>query len=108
MNWYLIVSIVIASVVTVMLRAIPFIAFSGDKQLPPIINYLGKTLPYAIMGMLVVFCMKDTSFAVVSRWAPQLIASLLVVLTYVWKKSTILSIVAGTACYMILIQMVFV
>ena len=108
MNWYVFGCVAISAIVTALLRAIPFLAFGGGKQLPKYIEYLGKTLPYAIMGMLVVFCMKDTSFLVVSKWAPQFIAATIVVLTYIWKKSTILSIVAGTACYMILIQLVFV
>lgn len=108
MNWYLIVCIAVSAIVTVMLRAIPFIAYSGDRKLPEFIDYLGKTLPYAVMGMLVVFCMKNTSFLELADWAPQFIAGALVVATYVWKRSTIFSIVAGTACYMILIQMIFV
>ncbi len=107
MNWYAVIAIAISALVTVSLRAVPFVAFRGNKQLPAFVDYLGKTLPYAIMGMLVIFCLKSTSFALTRGWAPQLIAGALVVVTYVWKKSTILSIVAGTACYMVLIQIVF-
>lgn len=107
MNWYVFWCVAISAIVTIALRAVPFIAFRGGKKLPDFIDYLGKTLPYAIMGMLVVFCMKSTSFVTVGQWAPQFIAGAIVVASYVWKRSTILSIVLGTACYMVLIQMVF-
>lgn len=107
MNWYVLICVVISAIVTIFLRAIPFLAFGGDKKLPVFIEYLGKTLPYAIIGMLVVFCMKEVSFDATVKWAPQFIAGAIVVLSYVWKKSTILSIVAGTVCYMLMVQMIF-
>lgn len=107
MNWYVLACVAISALVTVSLRAFPFIAFRGGKQLPSYIEYLGKTLPFAVIGMLVVFCMKSTSFTEVGKWAPQFIAGAVVAATYAWKKNTILSIVLGTALYMILVQMVF-
>lgn len=108
MNWYMTIAIAVSAIVTIALRAVPFVAFGGDKKPPAFVDYLGKTLPYAVMGMLVVFCMKSTSFALLAGWVPQLIASIVVVVSYVWKKNTIVSIVLGTAVYMVLIQMVFV
>ena len=92
--------------VTIALRFAPFLLLRG-RETPKFIAYLGRVLPYAIMGMLVVYCLRGTSFAVMSNWMPQLIATALVILLHVWKKNTLLSIIAGTACYMILVQVVF-
>ena len=92
--------------VTIALRFAPFLLLRG-RETPKFIAYLGRVLPYAIMGMLVVYCLRGTSFAVVSNWMPQLIATALVVALHVWKRNTLLSIIAGTACYMILVQAVF-
>ena len=92
--------------VTIALRFAPFLLLRG-RETPKFIAYLGRVLPYAIMGMLVVYCLRGTSFAAVSDWMPQLIATALVVLLHVWKGNTLLSIIAGTACYMILVQVVF-
>ena len=92
--------------VTIALRFAPFLLLRG-RETPKFIAYLGRVLPYAIMGMLVVYCLRGTSFAAVSDWMPQLIATALVVALHIWKKNTLLSIIAGTACYMILVQVVF-
>ena len=96
-------AVVIMAAVTIVLRFAPFLIFSGGRKTPAIVTYLGKVLPCAIMGMLVVFCLKDTSFASVSAFLPQLIASAVVVLSYLWKKNTLLSIIAGTAVYMLMV-----
>lgn len=103
-----ILTVLIMSAVTILLRALPFWVFSGEKQVPRIITYLGSVLPCAIMGMLVVFCLKDTSFSGIAGFLPQLIAGLLTAGSYAWKKNTLVSILLGTACYMILVQLVFV
>lgn len=107
MNWYAVAAVAISAIVTVLLRALPFMAFGNKGKLPDFVSYLGETLPYAMMAMLVVFCMKSTSFGEVKLWVPQFIAATVVVVSYVLKKSTILSIVLGTACYMVIIQQVF-
>ena len=92
--------------VTIALRFAPFLLLRG-RETPKFIAYLGRVLPYAIMGMLVVYCLRGTSFAMVSNWMPQVIATALVVAFHIWKRNTLLSIIAGTACYMILVQVVF-
>ena len=92
--------------VTIALRFAPFLLLRG-RETPKFIAYLGRVLPYAIMGMLVVYCLRGTSFAMVSNWMPQLIATALVVALNIWKRNTLLSIIAGTACYMVLVQLVF-
>ena len=92
--------------VTIALRFAPFLLLRG-RETPKFIAYLGGVLPYAIMGMLVVYCLRGTSFAVVSNWMPQFIATALVVGLHVWKRNTLLSIIAGTTLYMFLVQVVF-
>ncbi|MBQ9167094.1 MAG: branched-chain amino acid transporter permease [Oscillospiraceae bacterium] len=102
-----ILMIVIMSAVTVLLRFLPFWIFGSNRKTPAIITYLGKVLPYAIMGMLVVFCLKNVSLAEAPHGIPELIACALVVVLHVWKRNTLLSIVGGTICYMLLVQLVF-
>lgn len=103
----LFIAIIIMAVLTAATRFAPFLVFSG-KETPRFIQYLGKSLPYAIMGMLVVFCLKNVSFASVNNFLPELIATFVVVASYVYKKNTLASIIIGTVCYMLLVQFVFV
>ena len=95
--------VIIMASVTILLRFLPFIIFNG-KQTPKYILYLGNVLPYSIMGMLVVYCLKGTNFQSLQGFVPAVVASLVVVLSYVWKRNTLISIISGTVVYMILIQ----
>ena len=104
---YIVSMIAVIAAVTVALRFLPFIIFRGNKKTPDFVLYLGRVLPYAIMGMLVVYCLKGISFAVAPFGLPEIIAGFLVVLLYVWKRNMLISITAGTVCYMLLIQTVF-
>lgn len=88
-------------------RLIPFLFFPNGRELPPVIAYLGKALPPAVIGMLVVYCLKGVSFAAVGNWAPELIAVVAVVVLHVWKRNNLISIGVGTVLYMFLIQTVF-
>ena len=99
--------IVVAGAVTLLLRFLPFRIFNGKRETPPYIIYLGKVLPYAIMGMLVIYCLRGISFAAAANFLPELIACAVVVLAHVWKRNTLLSIISGTVCYMLLVQFVF-
>lgn len=92
---------------TALLRFLPFIVFNGKKKTPAIIEKLGRTLPFAVMGMLVVYCLKGVSFTSVSGFLPELIACLVVAALYIWRKNTLLSILIGTLSYMALVQFVF-
>lgn len=98
------IDIAIMALVTMLLRFLPFFIFKDGRSAPKTVQYLGDVLPCAIMGMLVVYCLKDISFASVSAFLPQLIAGALTCLSYVWKRNTLLSIISGTVCYMILIR----
>lgn len=98
--------IIVMSLVTVLIRAIPFIVFNG-KETPEYINYLGKYLPYSIIAMLVVYCIKGVSIIKSPHGLPELISIVIVALLHAWKRNTLLSIVVGTIVYMMLGQMVF-
>ena len=102
--WY---AVAVMALVTAALRFLPFLVLGGDKKTPQIIQKLGKILPYAIMGMLVVYCLKGVTFTSAAGFVPSLIACLVVGALYVWKSNTLASIVCGTLCYMLLVQVVF-
>lgn len=89
-----------------MIRVLPFIMFR--RSTPASVVYLSNVLPYAIMGMLVVYCLKSTPVLESPHGLPELISVALVVALHKWKHNTLLSIVSGTVVYMLLIQMVFV
>ena len=91
---------------TMTTRFLPFLLFPEGKQPPAFIRYLGTVLPSAVIGLLVVFCLKD---AVFTSWhgLPELLGILVVALLHRWKKNILLSIAGGTIFYMVLVQMVF-
>ena len=93
------------ALVTALIRALPFLIFR--KQTPRYISYLGKVLPSAIIGMLVVYCLKDVTLAARPYGLPELIALACVTAAQAWKRNAIISILSGTAIYMVLIQTVF-
>lgn len=99
--------VVVAALVTAGLRFAPFLIFRKERQTPPIIAYLGKVLPFAVMGMLVVYCLKDISFRSAPFGIPEFLGCLLVALLHIWKRNTLLSIGVGTVCYMLMIQLIF-
>lgn len=95
------------SLVTILLRFLPFLIWSGKRRTPKYILYLGNVLPPAIIGMLVVYCLKDISFATAPFGVPELLAAAGVVGLQVWRRSSLVSILGGTAFYMVLVQLVF-
>lgn len=99
--------IAVIALVTALTRFLPFVIWNGNKKTPYLIEKLGKMLPYAIMGMLVVYCLKGVSVDSTSGFLPELIAGAVVAGTYVWKRNTLISIILGTVCYMMLVQFVF-
>lgn len=99
--------IAVIALCTFFTRLIPFALFGGEKGVPPVIVYLGKYLPPAMIATLIVYCLKNVEF---TRWPsgiPELSAVALVALLHVWKRNNLLSIGLGTAFYMILVQFVF-
>ena len=105
MNRHAALLVVVMAMGTVLLRALPFLIFR--KRTPGYITYLGSVLPPALIGMLVIYCLKDLTPAVSPFGAPEIIAALLVAGLQAWKRNSLLSILSGTAVYMLLIQQVF-
>lgn len=99
--------VAVMAAVTLLLRFLPFLVFGEHRTTPKLITYLGKVLPYAIMGMLVVYCLKGITPLCYPYALPELIACAAVVLLHVWKRNTLLSIAGGTALYMLLVQVIF-
>ena len=87
-------------------RFLPFLIFKEDRKTPGFVQYIGKYLPSAVFGMLVVYCLKDVPGSG-HYGIPELIAILFIVALHKWKKSTLLSIGGGTVLYMVLVQTIF-
>lgn len=99
--------IAVMALVTAVLRFLPFLIFGENRETPALITHLGKVLPYAIMGMLVVYCLKNASLLQSPHALPELLGCAAVVLLHLWKRNTLLSISGGTALYMLLVQVIF-
>ena len=99
--------IVVVTLVTMLTRFLPFLIFGEKRKTPEIVTYLGKVLPFAIMGMLVVYCLKDVNFLAAPFGAPELIGIAVTAGLHIWRRNSLLSIGAGTVCYMLLVQLVF-
>ena len=97
--------IAVMALVTAALRFLPFLVFR--KHTPAYIVYLGRVLPAALIGMLVIYCLKDVRIASAPHGLPELLAGTAVVVLQAWKRNSLLSILAGTLIYMLLTRMVF-
>ncbi|NCC67028.1 MAG: branched-chain amino acid transporter AzlD [Clostridia bacterium] len=98
--------IFVCAVCTQLERALPFLVFKG-REVPKVIRYLGEILPMAVMATLVIYCLRGVTFTAAENFAPQLIAVAVTVALHLWGRNTLLSIFGGTACYMLLVQLVF-
>ena len=92
---------------TVLTRFLPFLIFPAGKPTPKYIQYLGRVLPSAVFGLLVVYCLRGVDPLTGSHGIPELISILLGVILHLWKRQMLLSIAGGTVCYMLLVQLVF-
>lgn len=101
-----IVTILAVVLGTMLTRFLPFFIFPDNKTPPSCISYLGKVLPYAVIGLLVVYCLKD-AFSGKYFGLPELLAIFFIVILHKWKKNTLMSIGAGTVLYMFLVQACF-
>ena len=106
-NLQVLAAVAVMALVTFLLRFLPFLMFGGKRKTPEYIKYLGNVLPFSIMAMLVVYCIRELNFVSAANFVPQIISCLIVVLLYLWKRNTLVSIVVGTGCYMLLVQFVF-
>ncbi len=102
-----IITVALVVLGTMLTRFLPFIMFPADKPTPKYIQYLGKVLPSAVFGMLVIYCLKNVSIFTGSHGLPELISVAAVIGLHVWKRQMLLSIGGGTILYMLLVQFVF-
>lgn len=102
-----IIIIVVMMIGTMITRFLPFFIFPPGKPTPPIVTYLGKSLPYATMALLVVYCLKHIDVAASPHGLPELISILLIIILHRFKGNSLLSIGAGTISYMVLVQTIF-
>ena len=102
-----IITIAMVILATVITRFLPFIVFPAGKKTPEFIKYLGKVLPAAVFGLLVIYCFKNVSITQGSHGIPELIATICIICIHLWKRQMLLSIAGGTIIYMLLVQFVF-
>lgn len=102
-----IITIALCAAATMLTRFLPFLVFSPKKETPKYIRYLGKALPCAVFGMLVIYCLKNVSVFSGAHGLPEGIAIAVTVALHLWKEQMLLSIAGGTVCYMLLVQFVF-
>lgn len=100
--------IIVVALGTILTRALPFIIFNDLSKKPVLIDYLGKVLPYSIMAMLVIYCLKDIDFLSSNHGLPEIIAVIITIIVHLFKNNTLLSIIVGTISYMICVQMIFI
>lgn len=93
---------------TALTRFLPFLLFPAGKPTPEYIKYLGRVLPSAVFGLLVVYCLKNVHVLSGSHGIPELISIVVVVGLHMWKRQMLLSIAGGTICYMLLVQTIFI
>lgn len=92
---------------TALTRYLPFMLFPAGKQTPPYVRYLGKVLPSAVFGLLVIYCLRNVNVLGGTYGIPELLAITLVIVLHLWKRKMLLSIAGGTIFYMILVQTLF-
>ncbi len=102
-----VVTIAIVVLGTMLTRFLPFLLFPAGRPTPKYIQYLGKVLPAAVFGLLIIYCLRDVNLLAGSHGIPELISILVVVALHRWKRQMLLSIAGGTVCYMLLVQLIF-
>ena len=103
-----IITVAMCALGTMATRFLPFAIFSASRPTPPFVRYLGKALPGAVFGLLVVYCLKIVSLLGGSHGLPELISLACVVAVHLWKRNMVLSLIAGTVLHMVLVQWCFV
>ncbi len=105
--WQQVITVGMIVLGTMLTRFLPFLLFPSGKPTPKYIQYLGKVLPSAVFGLLVIYCLKNVSLFTGSRGIPEAISIAAVIALHLWKRQMLLSIAGGTVCYMLLVQFVF-
>lgn len=106
-DFQVLLTILIISLGTFLTRVLPFILFPASRKTPAYVLYLGSVLPFAIIGMLIVYCFKSTPILTYPYGIPEIIASVFVIAAHKLKHNLLLSVGGGTVLYMILIQYIF-
>jgi len=104
----IVLAIAVMALVTYFLRLAPFVIFGKHQKTPEWIIYIGKYLPPAVMGMLIVYSLKNTDVSQISQIAPLAIAVFITTIFHLWKRNNLVSILSGTIIYMLLVQVAFV
>lgn len=107
-NTEIFITIAMMALGTAVTRFLPFLCFPANKETPKFVRYLGKVLPYSVMGLLLIYCLKDVSVIAAPFALPEAVSIAAITALHLWKRNTLLSIGFGTAIYMILVQFVFV
>ena len=102
-----IITIILVAAGTMLTRFLPFLLFPGDRPTPPYVRYLGKVLPSAVFGLLIIYCLKNVSLFSGSHGIPELLSICVVAGLHLWKRQMLLSIAGGTVFYMLLVQFLF-
>lgn len=103
-NTHAAVLVAVMAIFTMLLRFLPFLIFRKGQRIPAYISYLGDVLPQAIIGMLVIYCLKDTVLTAAPFGLPEFLAAAAVVGLQIWRRNSLISILSGTAIYMLLIR----
>ncbi len=106
MNAHELLTVLVAALVTAAIRFAPFALFPPGRKTPAAVEYLGRALPGAVAGLLVVYCLRGLHFGALSGWLPEALSAALVVISYRLIRNSLLSIAAGTVCYMLLLRLV--
>ena len=101
---YILSAIVVSALITFGLRALPFVLFRGGRSMPEWMQRLGQVLPSAIMAVLIIYCLKGAKSNPAGVGIPGIIAVGVVAASYKWKHNTFISIIAGTAVYMVMLR----
>ena len=102
-----IITIALCVIGTMTTRFLPFLVFSEKRPTPPFIRYIGKWLPSAVFGMLLVYCLKNVSIVQTPHGLPEFIAIAVTAAIHLWKRQMLLSIAGGTLTYMVLLRTIF-
>ncbi len=105
--WQMLVMVAVMALGSLLLRGAPFLLFPANKSTPRYVLFLGRYLPFAIMGLLIVYCLKGVHLSAYPFGLPEAIALLYVAAVHIWRRNTLLSIGTGTVLYMVLVQAVF-
>lgn len=101
------ITIAMAVLGTALTRFLPFLLFPADKPMPKYIQYLGRVLPSAVFGLLVIYCLKNVDLFSGGHGIPEMVSIAVVAALHLWKRQMLISIAGGTLCYMLLVQFVF-